>query len=284
MTADSQQVRLWRPLGLTGVVCLAGTTSHYVVDPNGEVVLGQVTAGAMLARRRQERHVVGAGEVCVWDASAKHEGAAHGAASWSARLIVLEAPTVENWSEELTGLARTFRRPDPVLRDGRLVRRFAAFHERLAADSVALAAEEALGDLLAELVNETAPVRRASSPPDSALRRAREILIDEAPRNITLRELAAATGMDRHRLTRLFRAEYGMAPHCLQLASRISLARRLLERGVPVATVARDVGFVDQSHLHRHFRRTLGITPGEYVRLLRSNVQDARRRRPSFGV
>jgi AraC-like DNA-binding protein len=281
MTPQLEQVRLWRPLALTGVVCLSGTTNRYVVDPNGEVVLGQVTAGAMLARRRREQHVVGAEQVCVWDASAKHEGVPYGTApSWSARLIVLEMPTVQNWSEELAGLARTFGRRDPVLRDARFVRHFTAFHDRLTAADLALAAEETLGELLAELVGESAPLRSSSSPRDPALRRARDLLIDEAPRNITLRELAAVTGMNRHRLTRLFRAEYGMAPHRLQLASRISLARRLLERGVPVASVAREVGFVDQSHLHRHFRRTLGITPGRYIRLLRSNVQDARRHPP----
>jgi methylphosphotriester-DNA--protein-cysteine methyltransferase len=36
---------------------------------------------------------------------------------------------------------------------------------------------------------------------------------------------------------------------------------------------------LDQSHLHRHFRRSLGTTPGEYAARLRKNVQDGRRER-----
>jgi AraC-like DNA-binding protein len=43
-------------------------------------------------------------------------------------------------------------------------------------------------------------------------------------------------------------------------------ARELLERGVPPAAAAVSVGFCDQSHLSRHFRRIVGATPGLYQR------------------
>jgi AraC-like DNA-binding protein len=88
--------------------------------------------------------------------------------------------------------------------------------------------------------------------------------------------VAAAAGVSRHRLTRLFRAAYGLPPHRFLLAQRIRAARRLLERGVAVADAAQRTGFFDQSHLHRHFTRTLGMTPAVYAAALRSDVQDAR--------
>ena len=59
-----------------------------------------------------------------------------------------------------------------------------------------------------------------------------------------------------------------MPPHRFQLAQRVRLARRLLERGVPIAAVAAATGFADQSHLHRHFKRGLDLTPGEYAQAL----------------
>jgi transcriptional regulator GlxA family with amidase domain len=43
------------------------------------------------------------------------------------------------------------------------------------------------------------------------------------------------------------------------------LTRRLLEAGSPPAAVATRTGFVDQSHLHRHFRRRLGMTAARYA-------------------
>jgi hypothetical protein len=50
------------------------------------------------------------------------------------------------------------------------------------------------------------------------------------------------------------------------LAHRVRHARRLIEAGRPLPAVAAATGFADQSHFHRHFRRGLGITPGEYRR------------------
>jgi AraC-like DNA-binding protein len=40
----------------------------------------------------------------------------------------------------------------------------------------------------------------------------------------------------------------------------------LLLAGLPAAEVAGAVGFTDQSHLTRHFRRMLARTPGAYAR------------------
>jgi AraC-like DNA-binding protein len=103
---------------------------------------------------------------------------------------------------------------------------------------------------------------------------------EDLARNLTLAEVAAAAGVSRHRLTRLFRAAYGLPPHRFVLAQRIRAARRLLEGGAAPADVAAQTGFFDQSHLHRHFTRTLGMTPAAYAAALRSDVQDAGGRGP----
>src|ERR1051325_10960043 len=107
MKERRERVNLWRPVGVAGVICLEGTTDRYAVDPNGEMVVGQVTGGAMLARRGRDRHVVATGDTCAWDASAKHQGMPYGGSQWAARLIVLEAPAVDRlWDDEVGGNTR----------------------------------------------------------------------------------------------------------------------------------------------------------------------------------
>jgi transcriptional regulator GlxA family with amidase domain len=93
-----------------------------------------------------------------------------------------------------------------------------------------------------------------------------DFLGDWPERNVGLDELAAAAGIGKFRLIRLFHERTGLPPHALQLAHRIRKARRLLEAGETIADVAAATGFADQSHLHRHFQRGLGLTPGEYQR------------------
>ena len=78
--------------------------------------------------------------------------------------------------------------------------------------------------------------------------------------------------MSRFRLTRQFQRAYGLPLHAYHLQIRLDDARRRMRCGQPVATVAADLGFADQSHFHRRFRARFGITPAEYRR---TAIQDA---------
>ena len=78
-------------------------------------------------------------------------------------------------------------------------------------------------------------------------------------------ELASLFGIDRFRLSRIFADEVGFPPHAYRLLVRVERAKRLLLKGDAAVDVAAAVGFVDQSHLIRHFRRIEGLTPGAFV-------------------
>jgi AraC-like DNA-binding protein len=265
---EGMSVRMWRADAAGGCLCMGGTTTSYAVDPLGEYVLGVVVAGAMLARRGRERFVFEPGDVCAWDPSGAHSGRPYACTSWQARLLVIETPSMERMVQGPEGSALDIRFAKPHARDPRLARRFVELHRALETRSSRLECETLLMEWLHSAGDppERCESRRAARR-DPALRRARELLCDEPAGNVTLDELAGAAGISRHRLTRLFGAAYGMPPHRFQLACRIGAARQMLERGVPVAEVALEAGFVDQSHLHRHFRKTLGMTPARYASL-----------------
>ncbi|WP_271408693.1 AraC family transcriptional regulator [Pseudomonas sp. Q1-7] len=101
--------------------------------------------------------------------------------------------------------------------------------------------------------------------PSVALR-ARDYLHGHFQQDINLDDLARACGVDRFRLTRAFKAAFGLAPHAYLVQLRLARARRLLASGWSPAQVAADLGFADQSHLGRWFRRAYGFTPASYRR------------------
>jgi len=273
-------VRVWRPDVTGGCACMSGTTTGYAVDPVGEYIVGVVVAGAMQVRRGRERIVFGPGDVCTWDPSAAHRGTPYRCLSWEARLVVLESPVLEQILSGPEPLAADLRFPSALVRDARLAQRFVELHRALGTPSWTLEREQLLSDWLRD-VSDGAPGlddRRRNARRDPALRRACELLGDELARNVTLDELARAAGVSRHRLSRLFRTAYGVPPHRFQLARRIRVARQMLERGDGVAQVAQATGFFDQSHLHRHFRRTLGMTPARYARLTTAQTYKTRAR------
>lgn len=158
--------------------------------------------------------------------------------------------------------------PEPVLTDPVLTNDFLRLHRTLARPSTRLERDERLSDWLLTLVERSTAARKP--PPtltprdDQALRRAQDYLGDQPALNVSLDELAAAAGIGKFRLVRLFRTRTGLPPHALQVAHRIRAARLLLECGETVAATATATGFADQSHLHRHFRRGLGVTPAQY--------------------
>jgi AraC-like DNA-binding protein len=88
---------------------------------------------------------------------------------------------------------------------------------------------------------------------------------------ITLRQLQAVTGCSTFAIMRAFRRCYGMTFHAFLMVTRVSRATQLLAQGESAAETALAVGFVDQSHFIRHFKRVLGTTPKRFVSALRGS-------------
>jgi AraC-like DNA-binding protein len=284
MNPSHEHVRMWRPHDHPRLLMMHGTTSSYAVEPDGAYIVGLILRGGLRARRGGERHVLRPGDLCVWDPSRAHSGSPYGGAAWEARLMVLELADLDTILAHPHGAATDLERRDPRIRDPQLAARFLAVHRAMEHDAWTLERETLLAELLRALADRSLltadelGARRAART-DPAFVRACEFLSDNLARNVTLDELAAAAGVSRFRVVRLFTAAVGMPPHRFQIAQRVKLARRLLERGAGVSEAAARTGFFDQSHLHRHFRRSLGTTPREYAQRFRKNIQD----RPAAG-
>ncbi|WP_263139840.1 AraC family transcriptional regulator [Pseudomonas sp. RIT-PI-AD] len=104
--------------------------------------------------------------------------------------------------------------------------------------------------------------------------RARDYLHAHMDQDLGLDDLARACGVDRFRLSRAFKAAFGLAPHAYLVQLRLAKARRLLASGHAPSLVAMALGFADQSHMGRWFRRAYGLTPAHYRKRC-SNLPDA---------
>jgi AraC-like DNA-binding protein len=98
----------------------------------------------------------------------------------------------------------------------------------------------------------------------SAVRRAVDYLKANWAENISLTDLAKASRLSRFHLLRVFAREMGVPPHSYQLQLRIAKIRDFLRLGVSGTEAAAHAGFADQSHMNRHFKKIVGVTPTEY--------------------
>lgn len=78
-------------------------------------------------------------------------------------------------------------------------------------------------------------------------------------------DIAAAAARSPAQLERAMRRAFGVSPKQLLIRTRIDeAALRLEETDAPLATIAGECGFYDQSSFTRQFQRAVGITPGAY--------------------
>jgi len=103
------------------------------------------------------------------------------------------------------------------------------------------------------------------SPARKSIIDVRDFLRARFAEKIMLQDLEVVSGLSRFHLVRRFTAEVGLPPHTYQVALRVDRARGLIRRGLSPVAVATAVGFADQSHLTRHFKRRVGMTPGAYA-------------------
>jgi transcriptional regulator GlxA family with amidase domain len=81
---------------------------------------------------------------------------------------------------------------------------------------------------------------------------------------LSLSALAQGVGLSTWQLSRAFRQHTGLPVHAWRNQIRLSHARTLLRQRRPIAEVANALGFADQAHFTRHFKRAFGFTPGHY--------------------
>lgn len=83
---------------------------------------------------------------------------------------------------------------------------------------------------------------------------------------INIADMSEKVHISQYHMIRKFALENGLTPHKFQLQCRIRTAQELLASGMKVVDVATTLGFCDQSHLCRVFKKQVGISPEEYIK------------------
>lgn len=264
----------------TGIETIRAHFEGHAYDPHfhDSYLIGFTEQGVQQFHCRKALHSSTPGQVFLLEPGELHDGHAPARGGFTYSMLYLDPHWLER---ELRGLfedapgdcqpafAKTLASEPELL--AVIAEAFQALQSR----DLRIVRQAALDALLAKLARHLAWRPRLGSDPRMPLvaLRARDYLHAHMEQDLGLDELAWASGVDRFRLSRAFKAAFGIAPHAYLVQLRLARARQLLASGQPPARVAMTLGFADQSHMGRWFRRAYGLTPAHYRRRC-SNLPD----------
>jgi AraC-like DNA-binding protein len=245
-------------------------THSYAPHAHDGFAIGVIEAGAERFRYRRGTHEAPAGAVVMINPGEPHTGAAAMPGGWQYRMLYPAADVLRGIASELAGHARQVPFfPEPVAWDPAMARALGELHRLLEVNRDPLERDTQLRMVLAALIQRHADTLHLPPPARAeaaTVHRVREYLDEHAAEPVTLDALAELSGMSGFHLTRIFAQNIGMPPHAYLTHVRVQHAKHLLARRLPPVEVAHLVGFYDQSHLTRHFKRIVGVPPAQYAR------------------
>jgi AraC-like DNA-binding protein len=267
-------VRYWRAGDQPLEAMHAHFRSHvYHRHSHESYSFGVTETGAQAFACRGASHVSSAGMVMTFNPDDPHDGHAATGRGFIYRMVHIGPGMVTDMLGDVTGRPSGLPLfPQPVVEDPALAGALRGLHAVLTGTSTPLERHECLTSMAGLLARHATASALQVRPGDRAARssmahtalRIRDLLQDCYASQLTADDLAAAAGCSRYAAYRAFSATFGLAPSEYQRQLRLRAARRLLAGGMSAARVAAEVGFADQAHLTRWFRRCYGLTPGAY--------------------
>lgn len=274
-----EQTKLWRVPSLPELELLRAkyVTQTFARHAHEGFAVGVIEQGALGFNYRGENIVAPAGAINLAVPDEAHTGQAATEAGWIYRMFYLDAGMLQKAASQIAG--RSLRLPffrAGVIRDEHLASLIYSLHIAMEGKNAStLERESRLLWMLTQLIlrhAEERPLLRAAGKEAGSVRLVRDYLEGHYNEDVSIGRLAQIAGLSPFHLIRVFRNQTGLPPHAYLTQVRIRRAKAFLAQGWSIAPVAYETGFVDQSHLTRHFKRIVGVTPGQYSNI----VQDRR--------
>ncbi|NRB69000.1 MAG: AraC family transcriptional regulator [Vibrio sp.] len=239
------------------------STACYDAHSHDEFSFGIIHQGRADYRNRRNTHQIGQGDIVTINPADVHScNPYHG--TWSYSMLFVDALEMGEIQQEMTSKQHydyvAFK--NDLERHPEFKQRYSALFSALQNEECLLLAQSCLYDFV-ELSFQHG-VKTMAKTGLSSLVMVRDKLMDELGHAHSLEALAQEVGMSRYQLLRAFKDHYGLPPYAYLIDEKIKRAKVMLRSGADIVDIAHRLGFSDQAHFQRHFKKKLAVTPKFY--------------------
>jgi len=117
--------------------------------------------------------------------------------------------------------------------------------------------------------SETPPLICSIGEQKDSIKRVCDYIRQNYAENLSLKKLAGVACLSPFHFQREFKKSIGITPHEYLSDFRVGKSKKMLLNSEDIADIAIQLGFFDQSHFSRIFRRMVGVPPGKYSKMNR---------------
>ena len=266
-----EHTHFWRDPALNNLELLRATYITHAFAPHMHegYAIGVIEGGAERFRYRRGVHVAPRGSIVLINPGEMHTGESATEHGWMYRMLYPDISLLQRAASEMAGKQQGIPFfPSPVVDDPALATQLMQLHAVLERSPSALERDSRFLWVFAQLIARHADAHaslQAIRGQQTWVQQVRAYLEDHYAENVTLEQLASFVNVSPFHLLRVFRDVVGLPPHNYLTQVRVRRARQLLQASLRPAEVAQAVGFTDQSHLTRHFKSLVGVTPARYA-------------------
>jgi len=249
------------------IVSGSAIVNDFAKHIHSDICVGIVTSGERIISVMKRAGLLEKNDIFVINKSEPHTCTSNSKRAHSYRVIVIDSGFISGIANELSGS------PDIVFEnfikgDTELSERMLELLDTLLNSDMTIEKESRLYSFIEMLIRYHSDCKgiHDSSKKTSPIEKVREYIDANFRDQISLAELSQISAVSPFHFNRLFCSEVGISPHTYQIHRRIEMSKKLLLENVLIADVSLEMGFSDQSHFSKFFKKIVGTTPGNFVR------------------
>lgn len=235
-------------------------------------VIGFIEEGQRHLVCKGEEYIINPGDLLLFNPYDTHSCEQIDGKTLDYRCINVTLEVMTKMVSEINGDAHLPIFHQNVVRNSELVDHLKELHISISEDVGELKKEELFLYLLEELIQAHSNLENLPAVSETAheITAVCHYLEENYTTTIRLNDLSTITGWSKYHLLRTFTKKMGISPNSYLETIRINHAKQLLEQGVNPIEVPFLTGFSDQSHMTKFFKRQVGLTPKQYMRIFDS--------------